>query len=306
MTPPLKVGLIGLDTSHAPAFTKIFNDPSYEHHLPGFKVVAAFPGASPDFELSYNRVEGFTKTLNEEYGVAILESPEAVAEQVDVVFITAVDGRAHRAFFEKVASYGKPTFIDKPMTTSLKDAQAIVQLAQANNIALMSCSSLRYSDRLTEALAANDEPVLGVDAFGPMNLQAELPGLYWYGCHTAELILRAMGPGCVEVKATTTEHHDLITGRWADGRIASFRGLRESHSRFGLTLHRKSGPQFVDASAFTTPWYASMLREIMPALTAGQWPVPAENLLGVIAFMEAANTSRETGEPVAVAQGATV
>lgn len=302
MTAPLTVGLIGLDTSHAPAFTKIFNDPGYEHHLPGYKVTAACPGASPDFELSYSRVEGFTKTLHEEYGVAILESPEAVAEQVDVVFITAVDGRTHRATFEKVAGSGKPTFIDKPFATSLEDARAIVRLAQEKNIALMSCSSLRYADRLAEALAANDEPVLGVDAFGPMNLQAELPGLYWYGCHTAEMIIRVMGTGCAEVKATTTEHHDGIIGRWSDGRIASFRGMRDGHHRFGLTLHRASGPQFVDASAFTTPWYASMLKEVLPALAEGRWPVPAEELLAVVAFMEAANKSRETGTAVEVAQ----
>ena len=44
----IKVGIIGTDTSHAPAFTRILNDPSNPDHIPGAKVVAAYPGGSPD------------------------------------------------------------------------------------------------------------------------------------------------------------------------------------------------------------------------------------------------------------------
>ena len=40
----LKIGLIGLDTSHVIAFTEILNK---EH-----KVVCGFPGAVPDFDLA--------------------------------------------------------------------------------------------------------------------------------------------------------------------------------------------------------------------------------------------------------------
>ena len=46
----IKVGLIGLDTSHAPAFTKFLNDSANENYVPGAKVVAAYAGGSPDVE----------------------------------------------------------------------------------------------------------------------------------------------------------------------------------------------------------------------------------------------------------------
>ena len=52
MTAPLKIGLIGLDTSHVVAFTKIFNDPTYEFHLPGAKVTHGYAGGSPDLDVS--------------------------------------------------------------------------------------------------------------------------------------------------------------------------------------------------------------------------------------------------------------
>ena len=44
----IRVGIIGPDTSHVPAFTGIFNDPKNEGDLAGFKVVAGFPGGSKD------------------------------------------------------------------------------------------------------------------------------------------------------------------------------------------------------------------------------------------------------------------
>ena len=42
----LKLGIIGLDTSHAVAFTKILNDRDNPHHVKGAKVVAAFKSAN--------------------------------------------------------------------------------------------------------------------------------------------------------------------------------------------------------------------------------------------------------------------
>jgi hypothetical protein len=45
---PIKIGIIGLDTSHVPAFTALFNNPKNEGDLAGFKVVAGFPGGSKD------------------------------------------------------------------------------------------------------------------------------------------------------------------------------------------------------------------------------------------------------------------
>lgn len=296
MTAPLKIGLIGLDTSHVAAFTKIFNDASYEFHIPGAKVTCAWPGGSPDLEVSHSRVDKFTAQLQGDFNVKILPSPEDVAREADLVFITAVDGRAHRELFEKTAFAGKPTFIDKPFAATLEDAQAIVDLAAEKKIPLATCSSLRFSDKLTDALkdAAADDPAFGVDVFGPMQTQPELPGLLWYGVHAIEMMVRVMGTGAKTVQTVTTEGHDLVTVTFDDGRIASYHGMRGVHNRFGLLIHRKSGVQFVDASAFDAPWYYSMLKELLPAFAKGESAVPVKDSLTVMQIIDAANRSRES------------
>src|SRR5688500_4494813 len=148
----LKIGLVGLDTSHVEAFTSLLNDPKNGNHVAGGKVVAAFPGGSKDFELSWSRVEKFTKSLREKYAVEMKETPEAVAEAVDLLFITAVDGRVHRGQFERTVKFKRPTFVDKPFAVSVADAEAMVRLANAEKVPLMSCSSLRYAESLVAAL----------------------------------------------------------------------------------------------------------------------------------------------------------
>jgi hypothetical protein len=63
----IRLGMIGLDTSHVIAFTRYLNDPKNDT---GCHVVAGFPGGSQDFPASANRVEGFTTQLREQYGTA--------------------------------------------------------------------------------------------------------------------------------------------------------------------------------------------------------------------------------------------
>jgi len=69
----LRIGIIGMDTSHIPAFTKLLNDSSDPHHVAGGKVVAAYPTSSPDLESSYSRAEGYTNQLRDEFGVQIVD-----------------------------------------------------------------------------------------------------------------------------------------------------------------------------------------------------------------------------------------
>ena len=57
----LRIGIIGCDTSHVGAFTKVFNDPKSEGDYVGMRVVAAFPGGSKDIPDSANRVGKFTE-----------------------------------------------------------------------------------------------------------------------------------------------------------------------------------------------------------------------------------------------------
>lgn len=297
MADELQIGLVGLDTSHVAAFTKLLNDAQQEFHVPGGRVVAAFAGGSPDFELSHTRVEGFARQLRDEWGVQMLASPAAVAEKCDAVLLTSVDGRAHLAQFRDIAPFGKPTFIDKPFATSSQDAQMIADLARSYGVRLMSCSTLRYAQPLVEALQ-NAGPLIGADCCGPMNLEPTQPGLFWYGIHSVEMLYAALGAGCERVSALCSDGHEFVTGVWRDGRIGTVRGYRGGKATFGALLHEAKQSHFVDAYAHAKPGYAGLLEQIMPMFQGANSPIEIAETLEIIRFIEAANQSRDTGASV--------
>ena len=296
-----RIGVIGLDTSHVVAFAQILNDPNHSYHIPGGRITTAWPGGSPDFELSISRVEGYTNTLRDDYGVEILESPEAVAEQSDLIFIETIDGRVHLDLFKRVVLHGKPVFIDKPLSAGLEDASAILKLAWDHGVPVMSCSALRYADSLMAALADDEQgTITGCDIFGPMVISPPLPGLYWYGVHSVEMLVTVLGAGCQQVQVVKNNNTDIVTCEWSDGRIGVIRGLRNSHSQFGLTLHREKGAQAVDIQNNDRPWYASMLDAVMHSLPEGRSDIPDEQMLEVIRIMDAANESRKNNQPIKI------
>lgn len=299
MKDELRVGMIGLDTSHVEVFARLLNDPGTPHHLPGAKVVAGFPGGSADFEKSASRVNGFTETLAADYGVCMVDSPEEVAEASDAVLLTSVDGRVHLEQFSRIARFGKPVFIDKPFTVSSTDAEGIIDLASEHGTPVMSASALRYTEALTGALeGVAKDPVEGAYFTGPMEIEPTQGSFFWYGVHLAEGLFQALGTGCREVSVTSSETCDVAVGLWDDGRIGSIRGFRNGQYYFRAVLHRASGDQWLDLDTGGCPKHVPLLASILEFFRTGVSPIPVANTLEAIRFLEAADKSRISGERI--------
>jgi predicted dehydrogenase len=291
----LRAGMIGLDTSHAPAFAQLLGGQQATGDLAGVKIVAAFPGGSPDIPASADRVADYTKQLAA-LGIEIVPSIEALLEKVDVVFLESVDGRPHLAQVVPVLRAKKPVFIDKPVAGSLADAVAIFELAQKLDVPCFSSSSLRFSAGI---LGMRDDPrvgtVRGCEARGPCHLEPHHPDLFWYGIHGVETLFTIMGTGCVAVSRVQTEGTDFVVGRWNDGRVGTFRGLRDGAAGYGATVFGSKG--IVQSGGYDG--YQPMVVEIVKFFKTGKPPVSAQETLEIYAFMEAADESkRQGGAPV--------
>ncbi len=287
----LKVGIIGADTSHVPAFTKMLNAPDAEGDLAGFKVVAAFPGGSDDIPSSKDRVGKFTDELKA-MNVEIVDSVEALVTKVDVVLLESVDGRPHLKQALPVLKAKKPIFIDKPVAGSLADAVEILRVAKELNVPCFSSSSLRYAPSMA---GASSDPkvgkVVGCTVWGPCALESHHPDLFWYGIHGVESLFTIMGPGCESVSRVQTKDFELAVGVWKDGRIGTFRGVRAPKTDYGATVFGSIGivPVFGGGS------YKPLVIEIAKFFKSGKPPVSAEDTLEIYAFMEAADESKRQG-----------
>ena len=287
---PLRAGIIGLDTSHVIAFTKILNATDVKPELAGCRVVAAYPQGSPDIESSTSRIPKYTEQI-QELGVEIVDSIETLLTKVGVVFLETNDGRPHWKQARKVLRAGKPVFIDKPVAGSLRDAIAIYEEARRLKVPMFSCSSLRFSREVVKMREGAVGKIIGCDAFSPCPLEPTHPDLFWYGIHGVETLFTVMGPGCKSVVRVKTDGSDVVVGKWEDGRIGTFRGIRASRRGNGGTAFGTKGIQ-----TFGRPdRFEPMLIEIIKFFRSGKPPVTAEETLEIYAFMEAADESWEKG-----------
>lgn len=296
---PLRAGIIGLDTSHVVAFTSLLNDPKAKGELAQVRVVAAFPGGSPDIPDSRNRVAGFTQKLRDDFKVEIVDSIGELLKKVDVVLLESVDGRPHLEQVKPVFKARKPVFIDKPVAGSLADAIQICDLAKQHETPCFSSSSLRFSPGIYQM---RDHPkvgkVLGCDAYGPCALEEHHPDLFWYGVHGVEALFTIMGTGCESVSRVQTKDTELVTGTWKDGRVGTFRGMRAGKHDYGALVFGDKG--ICPSGGYGG--YEPLVVEICKFFKTGKPPVSAEETLEIFAFMEAADESkRQGGVPVSLA-----
>jgi len=284
-----RIGMIGLDTSHVTAFTRVINDPAKGY---GCRVVAAYPGGSPDIPSSANRLEGFTKQLRDKFGVEIVDTIEALCEKVDGVLLESVDGRPHLEQARPVIAAKKPLFIDKPMAGSLADVIEIFRLAKENDVPCWSSSSLRFSPGII-GMRENAEvgKVLGCDAFSPCSLEEHHPDLYWYGVHGVEILFTIMGPGCESVRRVQTDNYEFVVGLWKGGRIGTYRGVRSGKSGYGAMVFGTKG--IVQSGQYGG--YEPLVEQIIKFFKTGQVPVPPEETIEIFAFMSAADESKAKG-----------
>lgn len=283
-----RIGMIGLDTSHVIAFTKIINDPRNNY---GCKVVVGYPGGSADMPASADRVEKFTNQMRDQFGVEIVPTIEELCEKVDGVLLESVDGRPHLKQARPVIKAKKPLFIDKPVAANLADVIEIFRLAEQNNVPCWSSSSFRYGEGIVGV--KNDErvgEVKGCDVFGSSSWAEHHPDLYLYGIHPVTAMFAVMGTGCERVSRYRTESIDLVVGVWKDGRIGTFRDLRGGKSDSAVFIYGTKGMVKGKSSG-----YKPLVDEIVKFFQTGKVPVSVEETIEIYAFMSAADESKALG-----------
>jgi predicted dehydrogenase len=283
----VKVGIIGLDTSHSIAFTKELNGTDKKEQYKNYQVVAAYPYGSKTIKSSFDRIPGYSEQVKE-MGVEIVSSIADLLKKVDVILLETNDGNLHLEQAYEVFKAGKPMFIDKPLGATLSQAIAIYQLAREHNVPIFSSSAVRFTPQNQELRSGEHGKVLGGDTYSPATREITHPDFGWYGIHGIEGLFTIMGSGCIAVNRMSSEGTDVVTGLWNDGRVGTFRGLRTGKSIFGGTAFTDKGA--VPAGGFVG--YGVLLDEIIKFFNTGTPPVTEAETLEIFTFMEASNESK--------------
>jgi predicted dehydrogenase len=310
----LKVGIIGLDSYQAVDFTRLMNAPGASGDLAGIRVVAAFPGGSPDIAESRTNLPKWIEQIRP-LGVEVVDTPRAVIDRVDAVMVMSVDGRAHLREAGPALRAQKPTYVGRPLAASLEDAVRLFRLADAEKAPLFSCSQHRFNPGFAD-MRHHEEvgEVLGCDVYGGCPLEPSHPDLFWHGVHGVETLFTIMGPGCetvARVQSGVTEH---VTGTWKDGRVGTYRGIHQGAIQYqamvfgskGILQSGKYGGYAPVRGVVPQGPYAAyepLARQIARFWKSRVPPVSKDETLEIFAFMDAADVSeRRKGAPVRLAE----
>jgi hypothetical protein len=289
----IRLGMLDFDTSHCVAFTQRINHTGVDEKqfVDGAQVVIGCPGES---KLSPERIAGFTTEMKK-LGVPLVDKPEEMIGKVDAMLIESVDGTVHLERSKPFLDAGIPCFIDKPFTCSVADGKKLIAVAEKKKVPIFSSSSLRYAPEVIEFTQdARPGKLIGCVVHSPASLPA-LPdrnaGLFHYGIHGVEVLYTLMGPGCQRVTCTHESGTDVVTGTWKDGRVATFRGIRDGAAGYGFTAFSEKGIKTV--SIKTDMIYRELCKKIVETFEKKMSVLDPNITLEIVAFIEAANKSGE-------------
>ena len=219
----------------------------------------------------------------------VADSLEEAAQDVDGVIITDDGTLRHQQRAPFFIERGIPTFIDKPLSDNMAEAQAIVSLAARCSTPLMSCSALRFAKETADLRAAPEQ-------LGRIELATTVCAgdLHYYGIHALELAYSILGPGIRAVHNVGEADRNIIKISYHDGRVLMLMVSTKISYLFQLNLYGSESWQEIvvtDGGAF----YANMLRAVVRMCETRQAPIPAAETLEIIKVLVMAQASLETG-----------
>lgn len=186
----IRLGIIGAENSHSYAIGRICN---VDNSVP-MRAVAI-----------WGETEEFAKSAAEKGSI-----PKIVADwrellgQVDAVMIDHRDAKYHFEPAEFFVRKRIPTFVDKPLTATVKEAKRLLKLAESKKTPLTTFSAIPIQSAFqafkAELAKAGGARVL--NSTGPADINSKYGGIFFYGIHQVDSMVELMG---TEAESVTVE-----------------------------------------------------------------------------------------------------
>jgi predicted dehydrogenase len=296
----IRLGLVGTNTSHAPAFARIFNgDAERAPALEGGTIVAVWGDETGEArEMREQRKLPDAATLARAHNIAtVVAEPGDMIGRIDAVLVVddtglgATHGRLARQFI----AAGIPTYIDKPMTLEMDEAIELFDLAEQRGGPVMSASALRFAREIAEL----QERLQGAGALS--SVLSVGPGDWFnYGVHAVEMYQTVVGLGARWVQSFPDPRRDVVVVGYDEAPSVVVETLRDAGYVFHLVAYGAKGWSQCEVKDFDA-FYTRMMAAVLEMARTGRSPVSRDETLEVLAVLHAALRSAETGARVQIA-----
>jgi predicted dehydrogenase len=185
-----RIGIIGAENSHTAAVAREIN------------VAQAFPG----FQVTHvwGETEAFARKAAADGQIPnIVARPEEMLGQVDGVMVDHRNGQYHLAAVLPFVQAGIPTFVDKPLSTSLAEAKRFLKLRRRLGVPVTTLSAVPHQACIAEIRQriAAIGTLRCLHLHGPGDPLSPYGGIFFYGIHQADLAVALLGTDAISVTA---------------------------------------------------------------------------------------------------------
>ena len=227
----------------------------------------------------------------------VCNSPEECSDGVDAVAIPDDGSGEHWKYAVVPLQKGIPTFCDKPLAMTAKQAKEIAAIARKAGTPFMSASSLRFVPDIV-ALAKE------VPSMGDIHMASTICGneLVYYGIHALEMAYAVLGRGAVSCLNVGQPGRNIVRARFENGRDLLLMVAEKEWMRAGyqINLYGTKGWKTLTPNLADLYWY--LLQKFIELVRTKKECVPIEEEVEVIAVLEAGKRSLAEKREVTLAE----
>ncbi len=188
---PIRIGIIGAENSHTAGFGKIFN------------INKKFPGV--EVTHLWGETDEFARKAAEAGQIPnIVKNPGEMLGKIDALVVDHRHAKYHLEAATPFVKAGIPTFVDKPFCYRVEEGKKFLAMAREAGTPVTSFSSIGQSDGTYDIKQQLETmgPINHVVRYGPVDLDSEYGGVFFYGVHIIQPLMNMFGEDIQRVKIT--------------------------------------------------------------------------------------------------------
>ncbi len=279
----LKIGIVGAENSHSRAIARTLN---VKKKLKGVRV-----------EAIWGEKRKWAEDVAADTQIpTIVRQPRDLIGLVDAAIVDHRDGKHHLPAARPLLRARLPLFIDKPFCCSLAEGKRFLAEARKRRVPVVSFGvvPLQKSFEKIRRDIRKLGKLLAVTTSGPADLFSKYSGVFFYGIHQIDMIVRAAGLEVTHARVNRSGRGGAATLWYADGTIATANLLAKRGPGFHFSAVGEKGALSRLIEYDADP-YLTGIRKFVKLFRGGEPLYSAREILAPIAALEALQKSLKAG-----------
>jgi predicted dehydrogenase len=281
------IGIIGAENSHTAGFGKLFN------------IDKKFPGV--EVKYVWGETDEFAKRAMERGNIPNqVKDPAEMMGRIDALIVDHRHPKYHLDAARPFVKAGIPAFIDKPFCYRAEKGKEFLQMARETGTPVTSYSSIAQSEATFDIKkqVENMGKIYQVIRTGPVNLDSEYGGVFFYGVHSVQPLMFMFGEDIERVRITRDGSYGNASLKFSGGLLAT---LVFKQKAYGWETFVETNDELIElksrVEASNPPKnYVDMVE----MFRTGKEPRSYQSILNGVSVLEALEESAETEKWVEV------